>query len=593
MNPKSSPAETPSHQQIVALIQKLSVAERTFRALGGNIDQEKHVSTLQQAKEFLRKIEAAQQQAEQSCNESETRFRSVWENSADGMRLTDESGAIVAVNEAFCRIVGMRREELEGKPLTITYSDKEHLEKILRKYQLRFKEGSVKRFDETKLIFRSGRAAILQVTNSFVAPRNEKRLLLSVFRDLTDKRRLEAQLAQSQKMDSIGRLASGLANDYKDILTVIQTNASLLSRGRITALQLADASRQISAATDRASQLNRQLQIFSQRFVIQPRTIDLNEFIERSAAMLRRVLPESITVGIDPTPHLPLVDADPELLEQILTNMALNSRDAMSQGGQFTVSTGTRLIDDAYVHHNLEAIAGNHVCLRISDTGCGISQEHLPYIFEPFFSTKEAKSGLGLSLSIVYGIIKQHKGWITVMSEIERGTTFDIFLPVSEKKVKSIEAKSADKRSKNPGETILVVDDEPLLLELTKHFLESHGYRVLQASSGAEAVHIWEANRDKIDLLFTDIVMPGGMNGRQVAEKLLAENPKLKVVYTSGYSAGILGKNFLLQEGINFLQKPYHRRQLVKMIRDALDAKVNPSSCIRTIKLGTNNKVGN
>lgn len=571
--PKPPDNAIPSHQQVSALLQRLAAAERTFQALGANVDPEKHIVLLRQAQDFLRQIEAAQQTAEKSRQESESRFRSVWENSADGMRLTDENGAIVAVNQAFCKMVGMKRDELEGKPMTATYSDKEDLEKIMQKYRLRFRERSVKRFDETKLIFRSGRAAILQVSNSFVAPENERPLLLSVFRDLTDKRRLEAQLSQTQKMDSIGRLAGGLATDYKEILTVIQTNASLLSSGKITALQLADAARQISSATDRAAQLNRQLQIFSQRQTIQPRTIDLNEFLQGASAMLRRLLPENIALQIEPSQNLPLVDADPELLEQILTNMAFNSRDAMPKGGQFVLSTTTRLIDGAYVHHNLEATAGNHVCLKISDTGCGISQENLPYIFEPFFSTKEAKSGLGLSLAIVYGIIKQHKGWVTVSSEIERGTTFEIFLPVSDKKVKSAEVRPAEKKPKAPHETILVVEDEPLLLELTKHFLESHGYKVIQAASGVDALQIWEGNKEKIDLLFTDIVMPGGINGRQLAEKLLAEKQNLKVVYTSGYSAGILGKNFVLQEGINFLQKPYHRRQLVKMIRDALDAK--------------------
>lgn len=571
--PKPNDTPTPSHQQVNALVQKLASAEKTLRALGANIDPEKHIALLRQAQDFLRQIEVAQQQAEQSRKESESRFRSVWENSADAMRLTDENGTIISVNQAFCKMVGMKREELEGKPMAVTYSEKEDLRQILEKYQHNFKERSVKKFIETELTFRTGKAAFLQVSNSFVAMEGQKPLLISVFRDLTEKKRLGEQVQQAEKMDSIGRLANGIAHEYNSILTAIQNNASLLQSAKVTALQWADAVRQISSATDRAAHLNRQLLTFSRRQTVQPRTIDLNDVLQNASQVLRRLLPEAITLQIDSSQNLPLIDADPELLEQVLTNLALNAREAMPNGGQLRFTAKDIVVEEAYVKQNLEAHPGHFVHLRVSDTGGGISPEDLPYIFEPFFTSKEKRKGSGLSLAIVYGIIKQHKGWITATSEIERGTAFQIYLSVSAKKIKSVEIKPAERKPHPPTETILVVEDEPLLLELTRHFLESHGYKVIQAASGMEALTLWEANKNKINLLFTDVVMPGGMNGRQLAERLHAEQSQLKIVYTSGYSAGILGKNFVLQEGINFLQKPYHRRQLVKMIRDVLDAK--------------------
>jgi PAS domain S-box-containing protein len=511
-------------------------------------------------------------QAEEALKGSEILFHSVWENSVDGMRLTDENGTIVAVNEAFCKLVGMKRAGLEGKPFTVTYAEGENLDQKLAIYKLRFQERTVETRIERKLTFRSGKTVHLEGANSYVESHGQKPLLLGLFRDITEQKRLEDQLRQSQKMDAIGQLAGGVAHDFNNILTVIQGHASLLrNSGRLEDYMVPSAE-QIVQAADRAAALTRQLLTFSRRQMMQPKQLDLNLIVSNMTKMLGRILGEDIVLQFNYFPNLPLVHADAGMMEQVLLNLAVNSRDAMRAGGQLTIKISATEFKGETIMEHPERRTGRFVCLRVSDNGCGIAPKNLPHIFEPFFTTKEVGKGTGLGLATVYGIIKQHQGWIEVSSTPGVGTTFQVFLPASaEPSSKSDGTNGIEEVIRGGTETILVVEDEAAVRDLVCKILRSRGYKVLPAVSGLKALEVWNEHKSSIDLLLTDMVMPDGMSGRDLAERIQAEKPGLKAVFTSGYSSEIIGKDFMLREGLNFLQKPYHPQKLASIVRKCLD----------------------
>ncbi len=509
---------------------------------------------------------------ERALRESESRFHSVWENSVDGMRLTDEHGVIVAANEAFAKLVGMHNSELEGKLYTVVYAERENVEAKLANYRQRFRERTVERRIERQMVFRSGRTLDLEVASSFVEVRGQKPLLLSLFRDITEQKRLQDQLRQSQKMDAIGQLAGGVAHDFNNILTVIQGHASLLRTFGQLSEQAGASAEQISQAAERAAGLTRQLLTFSRRQMMQPKQLDLNEVVSHMTRMLGRILGEDIAVQFNYSATLPLVHADVGMMEQVLLNLAVNSRDAMPLGGRLTINISVLEITRADLARHSAGRPGRFACLSVIDTGCGIEPENLPRIFEPFFTTKEVGKGTGLGLATVYGIIKQHQGWIEVDSELNVGTTFHIFLPATSASTPATTEESTTELIARGGtETILVVEDELPVRELVSSILKTHGYRVLEADTGKAALEIWREQRDKIDLLLTDLVMPDGMTGSDLAKKVQAEKPGLKAIFTSGYSADIIGKDFVLQEGVNFLQKPYHPHRLAAAVRKCLE----------------------
>ena len=511
-------------------------------------------------------------QAEAALRSSEMLFHSVWENSVDGMRLTDERGTIIAVNDAFCKLVEMSREELEGKPLTVVYADSEQPEAILEKYQQRFSDRVIEKEIERRLALREGKIVTLEETSSFVELRGQPSLLLGLFRDVTGQKRLEEQLRQSQKMEAIGQLAGGVAHDFNNILTVIQGHASLLIAGAGLSGVSARSAQQIAQAAERASGLTRQLLTFGRRQFMQLRCLDMNEVVGNMTKMLSRLLGEHIALQINYFPEPAPVQADASMMEQVLLNLAVNARDAMPDGGQLLIKIGVLNVDARHVAQHHEAHAGRYVCVSAIDKGCGIAPENLRRIFEPFFTTKEVGKGTGLGLATVYGIVKQHQGWVEVESEIGRGTTFRVYLPCSSQSVTPAEAASVGKAVRGGTETILVVEDEAPVRELVCDLLAGHGYNILQAESGRKALDVWKQSKDRIDLVLTDLVMPDRMNGRELAERLWVERPDLKVIFTSGYSAEVVGKDFVMRRGLNYLQKPYHPQRLASVVRDCLDA---------------------
>ena len=416
----------------------------------------------------------------------------------------------------------------------------------------------------------------LEISDSFIELHGRPLLSLSLFRDVTTQRRLEEQLLQSQKMEAIGQLAGGVAHDFNNILTVIQGHATLLTASDTLNEAAAKSAQQIAQAAERAAGLTRQLLAFSRRHLIQPRRLDMNKIVGNMTNMLGRLIGEDIALQLNYCQAPPMVEADAGMMEQMLLNLAVNARDAMPKGGRLGIRTALTEVDEAHVLHHAEARAGLFVCVSISDTGTGISPENLPRIFEPFFTTKEVGKGTGLGLATVYGVVKQHQGWIEVESELGKGSTFNVYIPcVAATEVNGVEKSTTHVNVRGGDETILLVEDEALVCELVSRVLCKYGYNILQAGTGGEAVKIWNEHKSRINLLLTDLVMPDNMNGRELAEKLWIDQPELKVIFTSGYSADIVGKDFKLEPELNFLQKPYHPNTLALTVRRCLDGKQN------------------
>jgi signal transduction histidine kinase/ActR/RegA family two-component response regulator/HAMP domain-containing protein len=391
--------------------------------------------------------------------------------------------------------------------------------------------------------------------------------------DITQRLNLEAQLRQSQKMESIGQLAAGVAHDFNNMLTIIQGHSGiLLARPNLPA-DLQDSAQAIYFGAERAASLTRQLLMFSRKNVIQPRQLDLREVVGNMSKMLQRLLGETVRLEFRPPEELPLIQADSGMLEQVVMNLAVNARDAMPKGGVLMISVTPVLIERAYVQTHPQARLGRFVRLRAHDTGTGMDARTKARIFEPFFTTKEVGKGTGLGLATVYGIVKQHEGWVDVESEPGVGTIFDVFLPaLTENAPRPVEPKKVERSMEGGKETILVVEDEDVLRDLAKMILAGCGYQIIEARSGAEALRVWETHAEKVDLLLTDMVMPEGMSGMDLATRLLAAKPGLRIIFASGYSMDDLDTSFVHKGHASFLQKPYTHVTLTKAVRACLDA---------------------
>jgi PAS domain S-box-containing protein len=393
--------------------------------------------------------------------------------------------------------------------------------------------------------------------------------------DITDRLNLEAQFRHVQKLESVGQLAAGVAHDFNNILTVIQGYADCLLARDHQDSTTAKALKQISDAARRAAALTRQLLLFSRKQVIQPKVLDLNAVLQNLANMLSRLLGEDIALQFNCAPDLPAIEADTGMLEQVVMNLAVNARDAMPKGGQLCITTSRAQIEDDYVRQHPEARPGTFVCLRVSDTGCGMDRRTLDRIFEPFFSTKEIGKGTGLGLATVYGILKQHQGWIEVSSQLGSGTTFELYFPATARKPQAADTSSAPPSIRGGRETILLVEDEPNLRQFVREVLRQYEYRVIEAASGVEALKAWDEHDGQIHLLLTDMVMPEGMTGKEVAAQLRKRKPELKVVFTSGYTPEVIDTDFS-RNNIAFLSKPYLPAQLAQIVRQSLDNAPSP-----------------
>jgi signal transduction histidine kinase len=395
---------------------------------------------------------------------------------------------------------------------------------------------------------------------------------------LESEAKLRDRLRSAQKMEAVGQLAGGIAHDFNNILTVIQGNLGLALGTAGMPQEAVSCVQDAEAAAERASKLTRQLLAFSRKQVLQATTVDLNEVVAGMGKMLGRLLGEQIQLECRYAPALPLIKADPHMLEQILMNLCVNARDAMPAGGVLSIATQRVTLEESQAEIHPEGRPGEFVVLTVSDTGLGMSKEVLQHIFEPFFTTKDVGKGTGLGLATVLGIAQQHEGWVEAQSTPGKGSSLRVYLPVPEKPIQAAPPLQTQSECANGSGVILVAEDEPSVRLLLCACLKRAGYVVLQARDGAEALNLWASQRDEIDLLVTDMVMPGGISGRDLAQRLRAERPTLPVLYTSGYSAEMVNEGLDLQPGINYLPKPYTPALITQTVSRCLAQRSGPGT---------------
>jgi len=493
------------------------------------------------------------------------------EQAVEAIVITDLSGRILYVNPAFEKTTGYTREEAVGKNPRILKSGRqpaafyEEMWQTLARGEVWHGHFINRRKDGTLFEEESTISPVRDSTGHIVN-------YVAVKRDVTSEVALQAQLRQSQKMEAIGTLAGGVAHDFNNLLTVIQGHASLAQIDPGLPADLRESIEEIQRAADRAANLTRQLLTFSRRQAFLPRHIDLNHHVSATAKMLQRIVGEDIRMQMKLATQPLIVHADGGMVDQVLLNLAVNSRDAMPRGGCLLIETSLAEFDETSAQQSIDGRPGSFVCLSVSDSGCGIPAELLPRIFEPFFTTKDVGKGTGLGLATVYGIVQQHSGWIHAYSEPDKGTTFRIYLPHVDRA-----AAPDEKRRLSPevrgNETILLVEDDAAVRRIVSQTLGQLGYRIFEAPTGRAALDLWKQRQSEIQLLITDVVMPDGMNGIELSQQLLRDAPHLKVLHTSGYSPEIAARDLALQDGVNFLAKPFEVHNLARTVRACLDGK--------------------
>ncbi|HEX9704730.1 MAG TPA: PAS domain S-box protein [Gemmatimonadales bacterium] len=504
------------------------------------------------------------QQAEDALRQSETHYRTILENIADGVFITDHEGRFLDVNPRACELTGYTREELLNRKSADTYPPNDRADAATRLAEIAAGRPA---FFERPLLRRDGSIGVVEINARALADGR----FLATMRDVTERRQLETQLRQAQKMEAVGRLAGGVAHDFNNILTAIFGYADLLAEEFPDASPARQAIEEIRKAAQRASGLTRQLLAFSRQQVLEPVVLNINELVQDFDKMLRRVVGEDIELRLALSPAIGNVRADTGQLQQVIMNLAVNARDAMPTGGKLLIETVNTDLTEAYAAKHQPVVPGPYVMLAVSDTGTGMDPETKAKVFEPFFTTKEKGKGTGLGLSTVYGIVKQSGGYVWVYSEIGRGSTFKIYLPRVDAPADQVVAPPKSKTLAGT-ETILLAEDDAMLRPLTKGLLQKLGYRVFDAESAEQALAIAGATTDRIHLLIADVVMPGA-SGRELARRLAKSRPDAKVLYVSGYTDDAIVHHGMLEPGLNFLQKPFTPAELSRKVRDVLDGR--------------------
>jgi two-component system cell cycle sensor histidine kinase/response regulator CckA len=512
--------------------------------------------------------------AEEEIRKSQQRLRIHVEHTPLAVIEWDPQFRVAAWNAAAERIFGFSRDEAMGQHASfmVPPAFHQHVDQVWQGL-LEQKGGTRSTNDNTT---KDGRIISCEWYNTPLVDESGSVLgVASLVQDVTERVALEEKLRQSQKMEAIGRLAGGVAHDFNNILTVIMGYSQILTEGLPGAGRLTEATAQIRSTAERAAGITRQLLAFSRKQVLSPRVIDLNDIMMNLDTMLRRLIGEDFEILTVPGRDLGTVKADPGQIEQVIMNLALNARDAMPHGGKLTLETENMELDDAYASERPPLQPGSYVMLAVSDTGTGMSLETQAHIFEPFFTTKEVGKGTGLGLATVYGIVKQSGGYIWVYSEPDRGTTFKIYLPRVDEPAEAGRAEKPPARIQRGTETILLVEDDAQVRQLTASVLADHGYKVLPAAGTEEGLVLCRANHRDLHLLVTDVIMPG-MNGRQLAEQVKQISPRTKVLYISGYTNNAIVHYGVLDSGLWFLAKPFSLSALVAKVREVLDASEAP-----------------
>ena len=512
--------------------------------------------------------------AERQQLESEETLRKLSravEQSADTVIIMNRAGVMEYVNPAFETLTGYPRHELIGQTLAMLNSEQEGLELYLEMWNTvrsgnvfrgivmnRKKNGENVIIEKALTPLRDGSGAITH--------------FIATGRDITERRKLESDLQQAQKMDAIGRLAGGVAHDFNNLLLVISAYAELMLDSLAGEDPLRRNVGEIMTASRRAADLTRQLLAFGRKQMQALQVLDVNAVVGEITGMLPRLIGEDILLVFVPGQDLGKVKADPIQIEQVVMNLAANARDAMPGGGTLTIETSAMQVDESYVQRHPIVPPGDYVVLTVTDSGQGIAAKHLPHIFEPFYTTKEAGKGTGLGLATVYGIVKQNAGFVWVYSELGLGTTFKVYLP-------RVEAVSSEARVAKPaepcpggGETLLLVEDEASVRRASGQFLARSGYVVLEATDGEDALRVSREHPGPVHLMITDVVMPR-MGGPRLAERLADERLDMKVLFVSGYAESTVLNHGKIDVATRFLQKPFSLNDLARKVREVLEAR--------------------
>jgi two-component system, cell cycle sensor histidine kinase and response regulator CckA len=509
-------------------------------------------------------VEAREQAARRKAEE---RYRDLVENATYGIYRSNLEGKFVDVNSALVKMLAFNsKAELLTTNLADIYRRPGDRARILELYREKGRVDGVevewKRQDGSFITIRLSGRAVADDHNTEVEV---------IVEDVTERRLLENQFRQAQKMEAVGRLSGGIAHDFNNLLGVIIGYSEVLLDRLNPEERLHKNAQEIKKAGERAASLTRQLLAFSRQQVLEPKVLDLNTVVRDLAKMLQRMIGEDISLVTVLASTLARVKADQGQIEQVLMNLAVNARDAMVNGGTLSIETANMELDEAYARYHPPTQPGHYVMLAMTDTGCGMDAETQAHIFEPFFTTKEVGKGTGLGLATVFGVVKQSGGYIWVYSEPGRGTTFKIYLPAVNEPIETGPASGAPLKAVRATETVLVVEDDEALRKLTCECLEENGYTVLAAKNPAEAIEESKRHEGTIHLLVTDMVMPG-MNGRELAARLAELRPEMRVLYVSGYTDDAIIRHFILEPGLAFLQKPFTQKALERKLRELLDS---------------------
>ncbi len=500
---------------------------------------------------------------------AQARLATVVEQAAEAIVITDLQGTIEYVNPAFERNSGYTQAEVLGQNPRILKSGK-HDATFYRQMWTDLVAGRVW---HGRIINRrkDGRFYEEETTISPVRDASGKVVnYVGVKYDVTREVQLESQLRQSQKLEAVGQLAGGVAHDINNILAAMMMNVDLLQQNEELDSDTRAGLRELETGAKRAASLTRQLLMFSRRSVMETKVLDLNEVVDNLLKMLRRLLGEQITLAFERASTLPMVEADAGMLDQMLMNLAVNARDAMPRGGRIRITTSQQELTEEQAAGLPARRPGRFVCITVADTGCGMDEGTILRIFEPFFTTKEMGKGTGLGLATVHGIVAQHKGWVEVESQVGQGSTFRVYLPAVQTVAEVAKPEEARVLAKG-HETILLVEDDPSVRKVLSQTLRALGYGVLQASNGQEAMTLWKAHGPEIALLLTDMIMPEGMTGLELARRIQETRPGVKVIISSGYSSEITKSESITAAGFTYLSKPYQIRLLGDTIRQCLD----------------------
>ncbi len=514
-------------------------------------------------------------QAEEALRKSEEKYSKAFLTSPYAITITRlKDGKYIEFNDAFTSITGFTREEVianssVGLNLWVDIEERKQVVSALLEGREVYGMECLFNKKNGEIITGSLSAKIIYLNN--------ESFILSSIEDITERKRaeeekanLEGQLQQAQKMESVGRLAGGVAHDFNNMLSVILGHAELALEQVDPAQPLHNDLMEIRKAAVRSADLTRQLLAFARKQTVAPKVLDLNETVAGMLKMLQRLIGEDIDLNWQPAADLWPVKVDPSQIDQILANLCVNARDAIADIGRITIETGNSVFDADYCADHAGFEPGEYVLIAVSDNGCGMDKETMSHIFEPFFTTKGVGKGTGLGLATVYGSVKQNNGFINAYSEPGLGTTFKIYLPRHAGKAGQMQNKGQATLAARGHETVLLVEDEPAILKLTKVMLERQGYIVLAASTPGEAIRLSREHAGEIHLLMTDVVMPE-MNGRDLAKNLLSLYPDLKRLFMSGYTANVIAHHGVLDEGVYFIQKPFSMEDLAAKVREALD----------------------